>query len=440
MTLLAFARLAFPFAPLFLFGACSHGGQTGEGDSAGPACADLPPVNVPMTETTPLGFSAEDVLGYAEQPQSLMVSWSAGGTAEMPAMATLSLNRRGSSARFIDSEIDPPEARLANNCTGRLEVDVALELQVSDATGTMQASSDTVLIADSSELAHLWAEIEPSQVSGDSRVQLSSGESLASFRLSVALSPLRSAGIFQAVTGQVMYPPDYGAEPSGDAPKAGPYTVEREQTLMTWPANSACGSREIPVALDESLFQMTPRSALDLFTFEAPLVWWDGGATTVRFSAAPRSESACLARGCPEWCQIVDYSFVSSSEQPLLGLASSVSVTTDDGRWGGQFDAILQIEPLQQGGLRRLWIAHDAAYPSAEEFTASTGLSVPLAAGQEAHLTVVLLLDVNNGQVIPTGTVSGGNLVREPCGSGEMCAGGPGALGLIARIGTTPEQ
>jgi hypothetical protein len=58
---------------------------------------------------------------------------------------------------------------------------------------------------------------------------------------------------------------------------------------------------------------------------------------------------------------------------------------------------------------------------------------VRLAAGQEAHFTVSLLLDVASEQVIPSGAVSGGNFVPEPCGDGR-CAPAGRVLG-----GSSPE-
>jgi hypothetical protein len=143
---------------LLLLTACASasgcaGGQTGQEDVTGPCNEERTPLD--LGEVSPLGFSAADVLSFAEGENVTTIEWQPidipygpeSGTQQLT-LSVASLGR----ARYVDRGESPC-------CFAAVQVDVRVTLETSG--GALSESFVTVLEARSADAASLQTDIEP---------------------------------------------------------------------------------------------------------------------------------------------------------------------------------------------------------------------------------------------------------------------------------------
>jgi hypothetical protein len=392
-----------------LGGGCSiFGGQTGEGSfTAG--CVDAAPEQVPLADTTDLGFAPDAALALVNVPRSAAASWRLSDGTAVAAQVELAVRSASTTARLVRSiALVDPSTPEDVQCAGRIEVDVEADLALERAGQSVRASCPAVVRASSKYVAQLTAELATSGLSGDPQISVPEGNALAGFAIQAALSAASVSGAFQAVI-------------------AGPPLGEQRDNVAVWPADSPCQADELASPVDESLFEFSPRVAVGLMDAQLPLVWNDGSSTTVTLRAAPSSSFACVSYGAPTAnTRIFRDSSVRSTNQPLMRVPITLSVETEDGRWVKDFGTSLHVEPLIDGGMDRIWVQHVASYASTEALSADSGLRLGdavLGQGESAAtLYIGIMADAKDGRAAPHGimTVSAPRLLeRAVLGSGE---------------------
>jgi len=395
------------------------GGQTG-GSGQRAECELAAPVEVGLSEAS-AGFSAADVLAFAEGEHVFEASWPEPEGA--PATGMLAITRRGAQARLIDSRA-PEYLELAEEpCAPWIEIDVRTELSLSNERGTLSAAFDSVLEAQSRSLARLFnLVLEPELFTSDAQLSLITGERIESFQLLAMFSPIGSSGTLWVDT--VLSPPP----PSG---------ADRFLPLARWPAGDRCGPHGHPVPIAERLFDVSPAEVVSALPTELVFGWGDGEPASANFALTPRSEIACMVKDCGEWCPaLVDHPVIAPETRSLFHLPVELAITTSDERWSGRLDADLSIEAFDQGGLSRVFLHAQADFASAQALETATGLH---GVSGDGPLSFGLLVEYT-----PDGAqlrARGAAVVLGPpepaaCPPGEMCPGAPpsGSVVLNAAI------
>lgn len=126
------------------------------------ACEPKAVQTLAIDETSPLGFSAADILGFAQGTHDAGFVWDAGGSTPM----TLTVPAP-SEVRFADLGLPPvgdPQLYGEIGCANHVELDVIVTLATGD--GAFAETFDVILIAASTSRAAFSESVAPEAISG----------------------------------------------------------------------------------------------------------------------------------------------------------------------------------------------------------------------------------------------------------------------------------
>ena len=186
---------------------CNLGGQTGsEGIDENPSeagdltttpengVADCTPVQeqeLDLDQVSDLGFSADQVLGWAKGAHAASLEWNQDpglvvfGPETGLSSITVELEATGTTALYV---VPPPEA------CGRPRLGMAVSVSVSTESGALDEQFDVKLWASAEQEASLQAELDLGSLNGSFFVDLPEGQTASALYLDVALSPSSFAG------------------------------------------------------------------------------------------------------------------------------------------------------------------------------------------------------------------------------------------------------
>jgi hypothetical protein len=187
------------------------GGDPGEGPGAGSeayGCLPVTITEVELDETTPLGFTGQDVLALAAGEHAASLEWAKGGKTEL----ALVVAHAGTKARFVDREWQDDGSGMepAMDCGDVIELDATVAFGTSD--GAFAESWNAIVSAGAPDAASIWQDVAPSEIAGGyqvTEVDPSQYDELTLF-FSVALD---GTGAHGEVSGQAV---QGGDDPSPD--------------------------------------------------------------------------------------------------------------------------------------------------------------------------------------------------------------------------------
>lgn len=322
------------------------GGELGAG-----GCVEEVTILAGVDAASALGFSAADVLAHAEGEHTSAMIWS-GGTNEGVATVelgpevgagelTVTIDYAGGEVRYIQSSPkDVEEGSLggfSTICNDRLEIDVAVD--VASAGGGLAESFTAALRATTRGIATLHHEIAFADLQG-----------------SLAVTKVEPA---HATVGPVEL--DLGISPSGlfggasallQVEHGGAVGVS-QLSIARWPggADPCAEYGQAPVALNDAIAGFSAADALALVAKapELTLTWKDAQPTAMDLELTHDGSPVCA---------------VYEGDGPLgaLRFSASAAVTTDDGRWDGEFPLEVSAHPGPDGALASVRIYIPAAY------------------------------------------------------------------------------
>jgi hypothetical protein len=408
-----FTRTLSTLAALAGLGAC--GGQTGEGDEGPNECADLPPEPLAGGQSTPLGFSMGELMEFASSARFELTRSEATAA---PLEASLVVRAQPNSVQFIPTrplrDVGTPGA-----CRGRIELDVEVELTVPQPNGELQLLAAGRLTADSRYRAELTAQFGQPAFDALRTTDLAPEERLARLGLRALLTPAGSAGTLTAyIERRVRF--DTPSDPRGGTPQAEDFVESGSAPVARWPADSACAAGELPLAPDESLFELTPQQAVQQFTVARTVRWSDGSTTKLKLEAT-EIPTACLSGPDSPRSQSIVWPAITPENPAEFAIPLELSVATEDGRFASRISTVLKYLPRKTGGLERAWISHLAKLVSGDAGGWSTDVA-DLGTVRSTHLLIAWPADLRIDSLLELLGPSGPS---ECSSTTSMCAGMP---------------
>ncbi len=406
------------------FSGCSLGGQTGEGDPAPPWCQAEQAVLLKLSQASPQGYSAQDVLAYSSSFKQSAV-WPA-STAELdgaaPHEATIefSLQPAHDQARFIRHVMDRG-ANADELCVDTLEIDVKFLVQVKSKVGGWDHAGEGTLISRGAQLALLVEYLPLEGDLGPYQVDLQSpDEELAGLKVHLLFSPFGQAGMIELTTlarfvpddGQTLPSlPPHDPQPDSNSPPPQVPTDDLRQSvsypLAHYPAHSSCGADEwgtwqhdpaITVDLSAPNLPFSRTEWQQAFSYEVPFVWKNGDSTQLKTSATLES-MACLEASCG-YC-----GWDSLESFPALVSPLGLSLRTLDGGLDGQYMARSRVELAEAPGkLHALTTSCSLSQLTQAELLPRSGLWGQLSPDGSAYFECELAFDLATAE--PHGIVA----------------------------------
>jgi hypothetical protein len=400
-------RRSMPWLGLSLLVACS-GGQTG-GENSDPFCVDGEVEVVALSDASHAGFSADQVLDFAEGEHTSDARWPFIDSA--PAEATLRITRTAEEARYIDTHWSSPGTK-GEGCPDRIEVDVSVELTLSNGGGMATVAFDSLLTATSAGEARLQQRLVPEDLEGDVQFALGPKERLSQLELVARLAPDVSSATLIATAKAPIQADGYV------------YYTERPGTVASWPTGDECGEGGQPVARDAFDLGVSPETFVDALPRELEVEWQDGTSTKATLQLAVAGV-ACITDACDGWCPgLIDDGDGASETRTAIVLPVQVGISTDDGRWQGGFVAELWIEMFVDGRIAGAYLRYDSQHAAGEVVETDLGLE---GVSVDGAVTAVLLLECKERLPMPEVQFSGilsasGSLVVSDSGRAIMTA------------------
>ncbi|NJK31274.1 MAG: hypothetical protein HC927_02025 [Deltaproteobacteria bacterium] len=319
------------------------------GENAGDfgECVNTPTVLASVDEVSALGFSAADVLAFADGEHGSPLFWRAPdsefgveyGPESGEGSLTVSIAHSGGEIRFIDSE--PKEGNLGegdfdDDCQDRLEIDVMA--QINTAGGALAESLPVTLKASSDLLAQFDAEIPVEDLAGSMTVTaLDPDFTVGPVALHVGVS---SFGLNGSISGSVTVEGDGFAAAGFFQYAAFPSEEPR------------CGSGELLIPFDTALEGFSAADALALINqpWISQLTWQGGEPVELELSAAHDGAEVCAS---------VTPGFGTLGS---LRFGAELMLTTGDGVVQAAFPITVTAEPNEMGALGQVHAWHEAPY------------------------------------------------------------------------------
>jgi hypothetical protein len=400
--------------PLLAAGAC--GGQTG-GSEGSPVCSVAEPVAVALSEATPAGFSAEDMLAVAEGSHVFAARWPLLDSGS--ASATLTVTRSADAARYVESHSPAPRALPEHECADRVEIDARVELTLENARGSTRAAFDAVLTATTADRVDVQQNLAPEDFEDDVQFALGPDEFLGQILLGASFGSSTSGELIALANT-----PMHAEGPSGDYV----YYGERQGALAVWPTSDACGAGNHPLALDSLALGVRPEDVLYAIRSELALRWDDGSETTAALMLTPAG-APCITDACAPWCPaLAPAADAGSAPRSAIRIPVQVRIATADERWVGHFDAEVWFEVFHAGGLARVLLRHESQHASGQAIANDLGLGGIHAAGE---LTLVLLLEC-------APPADGALFIDSLSGTGELLVSDAQSVAASAQLSARP--
>ena len=310
----------------------------GAAEAGNQGCLDEPTV-VDVDALTDLGFSAADVLAFAEGSHEETLTWNEPFNATIAPETgeqsiTVTVTRGDGEVRWVDSVPDPDfHLEIATNCTGRLEIDVTVELQSSG--GALDESLDVTLTARSELLASAFLRPDPDALGGALTITPTEpGFELAQIDLSMQFTPFGASGRLDVILEMR----------TDDAVTAGP-GVAGGGSLASWGPSGAgnCEYGHVPIGLED---EVLARSGADVIAVleavdSAELRWNDGTTTSATLAFTARGEGICAQLESDPW---------SGDGAGALALTGTLGVESEDLRLSASWPIRVTALPEDAGG------------------------------------------------------------------------------------------
>ena len=153
---MALHQQGWVFFSASLLACAADGGQTGD-ENSGPECVEVSSQTLNFDESSPAGFSAEDVAALVEGERVAPLNWvDEGGPSYGPEHGASNITIRvvvpsSASVRWIDLEATEGASNIAVTCHDRFEIEV--ETIVSTEGGALDETFNTTVIATQPEEA-----------------------------------------------------------------------------------------------------------------------------------------------------------------------------------------------------------------------------------------------------------------------------------------------
>ncbi len=313
-------------------------------DSNGLGCVDEVTVIESLDEVSALGFSAQEVLAFAQGVHESPIHWHPGDVKFGPETAeselTVSITYADGEIRFVASQ---PEggAEFGGDCPDRLEIDTEVTMQTSG--GALDEAFVGTLRAMRPNVAMILEQREPEKLEGAFEIESvvpADGEA-TELTLGIGISTF---GLFGSIDGGIQVE-------SGEAVGFGPFNY------ATFPAaEMACDFPfEAPVPFDAAFGAFSAADALALLEAHPAhtLTWEQDPPSALTLSAVHDGAPICarMAPSSPE------------GDQPL-SFGVELTMTSEDGRLDGALTLEAQAMADANGELAELHLFNYAPYAS----------------------------------------------------------------------------
>jgi hypothetical protein len=379
-----------------------HDGNEGAYES----CEETVTVLESVDEASTLGFSAGDVLAFAEGSHQSSIHWHPGeidfGPETGEGELSVEVEYDGGEIRYVDSEPKNEEG-FGGDCPDRLEIDANVTMKTSG--GALDEHFVGTIQAMRSNVATILQKREPGDFEGAltiEDIETENGEATA-ITLGIGLSTF---GIFGSIDGGIQVE-------DGDAVGFGGFNY------ATFPdAKLACEFPfEAPVPFDAAFGGFSAADALALLaTHPEHVLTWDGDEPTPLTLTAVHDGAPICARMSPT---------TESEGDTPISFGVEVTMLSDDGRLDGTLDLTARAMADASGELTELYLTHEAPYAehvSPEDFEATYGIhGVDLSGYDGGGLT----FDASVTPEYSTGAITVLGAVVHQCSDepGEPCEG-----------------
>ena len=308
--------------------------NTGEGGSLGGIqCAQATKQTVveSLDEDPGVGFSASDILAFAEGTHEEPLHWNPQELATIgpesgDGSITITVQHSDGEVRYVQEDPDAASTgdEIGNllpegECRPWLELDV--EVTVKTGGGVLDEHFDATLVSNNKLLATLFVHPEPDKLSGSLAVTdvKVAGFVLAQLDLSISFTPFGVSGalggVFEMRTNDAV-----SAAPGG---RGGPFAQ--------W-GKARCDGGGFAVAQDDDVNGATAADVLALVAAvpTVQLTWNDGALTDADLAFEPEDDGACV---------LLDASVDGGTALLMRG---SLTLSSNDGRVDGSWPGTLQ--------------------------------------------------------------------------------------------------
>lgn len=342
------------------------------------------------TKSSPLGFSAQDILQMVEVSEGTVPAYWPLATLEHESDANIFLSwtealADESTEAELHLEVTPRgskstyfEASDEYGCeVERLEIPVDVAFELENDEGTLRTQFEGVLLAPNAELAVLNVFVEADKLRGDPQLSLQDGETFEYVELALQFT---SNGMSGGVTTWVSSDSESG---SGDEP------TDDEgsgfEVLATWPLSNPCLDH-LPVLFGEQLGAVDPSAAIERLEQGAVVYWEDGTSSLMTVSFETPRQAACF--------EIPPFGYEDPSNLWAVS-GATLGVKSADGRWDATYAGVqVEMSWAYSGDRAATHLRYNAAATQQQlEQLGFAGLDLN---GEKAELSLGMLVEGDN--------------------------------------------
>jgi hypothetical protein len=373
----------------------ADGGLTGETGLCTEATTELA-----LDETSPLGFSADDVLAFAAGEHEAALEYDPGSSDNFTLSVgddttlTLTVEPTGS-ATFVDSAPESFDSGglmidIGSDCPDRIAIDVVVTISTAD--GAFAEQLPGVLNAEGPTSAELTVPLDLDALDGTFAVEVVSPENAVPVRTS--LSATFGPGLFAGeVSGNIEMRDENVAMAMGGLYAEWGYGSCTEGFPVDPGAEGAVSADDLLAVIEE----------------HSPLVitWGDGSSAALTLTATGEDPTVCR-QPADTWLGV---------PEDRYRLAAELTLASDDGRLETTQPIAVEAVLGDDGALATVRLTFASAWPVApEDFAARYGLAdTDLGDATEAFLSLELAYDVSGGSATADGALTVLGLLRSDC-------------------------
>lgn len=391
----------------------THGGTPNSGEDIYGSCAETKHALASLDAQTPLGFSAADVLAFAEGEHTTAIRWQSGATVELAPehgehMLTLAVTRSGEPryTTYKEQTAGPtvPDGSKGGHSTAILdiagpscasmnavEVDVAVTLK-SDA-GALDESLTGTLRATSKLWATIDLGIDPKKLGGSFTAKVPEAPSIALTQLALQLG-FSPYGLHGSLTGTLESPPVMTGPNSGSA---GGVTSAATGGALAYIGAAGCDpmpygpqAAELPVSPDLRVLDFTANDAFALLEQAASIegTWRDGSSASFGLSFDHAGAAIC-AQLAPSLDVIPDATVAGT-----LQIHGRLKLASSDHRLDADWPALASAVPDSEGRLAQVSLAIESGHlesPGPSNLASVYGFKALQASGYDSYQLVFAL-------------------------------------------------
>lgn len=342
---------------------CSNPGPQGGGQTGhdGFNCDETVTVLGSSDAVSPLGFSADDVLVFAQGPFDSPIHWLASaelasfGPEQGEGHVTVQVSYAGGEIRFVESNPAADDSgndiAYVDNCRDRLEADV--QMTVVTEGGALNEAAPAVLYAVDPRWATAGASIDIAAIGGTFAATPMAGLTAKSLDIGAGFS---IAGTSWGTVGGTFEMESNGAHGQGFS------------SYARWPSASECAG-DVVLPIDATLFSFTALDVVELASSSAPapLTWTGGAVTEIVTDLEIASDIACVTLSAND-----------AVAEPHLAFDARLVAVSADGRIDSSIPVVVQATASGAGQLDMISVFSSGSPlvgVPLQEFEAASGVS-----------------------------------------------------------------